>query len=668
MGLFTKSKSDTERMLDSHQARGFRGYSDDQTSSGSGQVVKKRKVFKIRKKKSKFRQLVEAESESIIDYIPPEGLDVLCSEFGLTQSSSEDSLPVLPVPQERKPTKKTPKKMFQRLDTDSLKPERIILRQQMLGSNVNATRFQRLDSTTSLDSSSLNEYQPPGDIFLKARQSWRGSEATFDVRSDHTDGFMQQEPSKRTKVACRVPAIKIKMRHAESDIHSERSDYKSTTAFLSGQAEKHRMPPPPPPPPPLYHEANGRRQELVQHPGSKRLMAPEMATNSRPRFGTAESADTDLSSVREGNGEFRQFLFDENFKEIQNVATAKSDHAQSDLSDFVKGSAQLSKVLSPEDKAEKKNPSLSRSIKKPLVKDHASALSQRTHATDLGYFSGFSFSSRPRGTQSVRQQKYPTLTLKSLAASSSQHGSSYKALASALVDDITSNVSEANATFDSQAVSESYIQKLKQSSSMDDVLIASIRRAAQEKLHDPDVDPHKPDPSPRGVKQSSSDSALEHSNGRRTIQKAVGPQKNPPKAVPSNAILGSMLFLQTEVPPATERKLQVAPRQKSRKKYQDDDDGSEHERCSKIPRSVRADDSLRSEVSSITEEASSFCQKNVGGYNQWSKQAYHVLDHYNVKKMMQQSSQVNNNTLVARDMNSYLMSRQEQDHANLFQS
>jgi hypothetical protein len=246
--------------------------------------------------------------------------------------------------------------------------------------------------------------------------------------------------------------------------------------------------------------------------------------------------------------------------------------------------------------------------------------------------------------------------------------------------------------------------------SMDDGLIASIRRSATKhssSSKDPDGESLKRDPSPRGdIRSISSDSRLDYNqtgfvaNNKRISSNSIGPQKTPPKAVTANAILGSMLFRlcdqsQSQAPmtisegmehhhrsikqKSTATVSKSSPKSSSSKpmvKYGhgvEDWSGGGNASC-KVPRELHAEEG--SDVSSVTEEASSFYQKNfVNSSNtsssQWSKQAHQVLNHYNVKR-----------TLQLRDENARArftrihhpphsttppLSRLEEDHANMFQ-
>lgn len=175
-----------------------------------------------------------------------------------------------------------------------------------------------------------------------------------------------------------------------------------------------------------------------------------------------------------------------------------------------------------------------------------------------------------------------------------------------------------------------------QAGSMDDGLIASIRKSARnEKRIDPEAEPIKRDPSPREVKPSNSDSVVEYSRGNSM---SYSPQKAPPKAVPTNAILGSMLFRQTQSIFTTDEESKHNKAALKRNESREDNDYSQRRDDGnyKVPHSVHADDAAESIVSSVTEEASSFYQKNFGGGSvHWNKQAQNVLNHYNVRKTLQ---------------------------------
>jgi hypothetical protein len=94
------------------------------------------------------------------------------------------------------------------------------------------------------------------------------------------------------------------------------------------------------------------------------------------------------------------------------------------------------------------------------------------------------------------------------------------------------------------------------------------------------------------------------------------PQKLPPTGVPVNAIFASMLFRQSN--PDGEIKL---------KSHDDCDDDDDEEFQGDVPPSIMTD-GTESTVSSVTEEASTFYQKNFA----WNKQANNALARYHQTK------------------------------------
>lgn len=177
-------------------------------------------------------------------------------------------------------------------------------------------------------------------------------------------------------------------------------------------------------------------------------------------------------------------------------------------------------------------------------------------------------------------------------------------------------------------------------------LIVAIQKASSKEPRDPESGAAKPDPSPRGVPQTRSDSELEvkrqkeeikhpFSDGliQQEIKRSAQPDfVSPKRKIPSkqtilseNAILGSMLFRQTEatVPaPAPTR----APSGSSKKSKQDVAlEGSSRIRFPVPPSISTGTDPAASVVSSVTEDASSFYQKN---FQAWRSQASSALNNY----------------------------------------
>jgi hypothetical protein len=226
-------------------------------------------------------------------------------------------------------------------------------------------------------------------------------------------------------------------------------------------------------------------------------------------------------------------------------------------------------------------------------------------------------------------------------------------------------------------------------------LIDSIKRSASRVRQDPEENSHKPDPSPRGVQKSSSDSHVSYwEKGavaytgfvgpppppppprkvepkptspepsprevssdtqisyweKGSVAYSVGPQKAAPTGVPKNAILASMLFRKTypgkmpSKPPAS-------------KEIEDHEDHDEQ--VPDVPPSILTDESADSTVSSVTEEASSFYQKNF--QSGWKTQAHNVLNNYhNARKVRSHKDSSN------RSVESHYLERVEEEHTNMF--
>lgn len=225
-------------------------------------------------------------------------------------------------------------------------------------------------------------------------------------------------------------------------------------------------------------------------------------------------------------------------------------------------------------------------------------------------------------------------------------------------------------------------------------LIDSIKRSTSRERQDADENSHKPDPSPRGVQKSSSDSHVSYwekgavaytsfavgpppppppprkvdpepsspepsprevnsdtqisywDNG--SVAYSVGPQKAPPTG--QNAILASMLFRKTYPGKAPSK----SPATNENEDHEDYD-----EQLPDVPPSIMADETADSIVSSVTEEASSFYQKNF--QSGWKAQAHNVLNNYhNARKVR------NHNDSSNRSVESHCLERVEEEHSNMF--
>jgi hypothetical protein len=217
-----------------------------------------------------------------------------------------------------------------------------------------------------------------------------------------------------------------------------------------------------------------------------------------------------------------------------------------------------------------------------------------------------------------------------------------------------------------------YGETVAKATSMDDGLIESIRQASlRQSTTQRGIDPENEEnykygkksnneshghPSNQMVRPSQSDSAIEYvqSSGYHHNASERQPQlkkKNVTKGVPANAIIGSMLFRQTETYFTDEhsdkkRKSKDIPTKqqlpkKSPRSGGGVDDDYDHNGM-KVPRSVHADHAAKSDVSSVTEEASAFYIKNLlHQSSKWNESAQNILNQYNVQKK----------TLHARDTN-----------------
>jgi hypothetical protein len=162
----------------------------------------------------------------------------------------------------------------------------------------------------------------------------------------------------------------------------------------------------------------------------------------------------------------------------------------------------------------------------------------------------------------------------------------------------------------------------------------------------PDIEPTSPEQSPREVNSDTQISYWE--NG--SVAYSVGPQKALPNGGQKNAILGSMLFRKTYPGKAPSETPAI-------KETEDHDD--QDEQLPDVPPSILTDESAHSSVSSVTEEASSFYQKNF--QSGWKTQAHNVLNNYhNARKVRPHNDSSN------RSVESHYLERVEEEHTNMF--
>lgn len=255
--------------------------------------------------------------------------------------------------------------------------------------------------------------------------------------------------------------------------------------------------------------------------------------------------------------------------------------------------------------------------------------------------------------------------------------------------------------------------KVLQSASMDDGLIASIRKAST-KATDPEIDSRKRDPSPTIVRPSNSDGNIPYSSiknkkeyrSMRTVEprlaspdinvRKVGSSTKPSMALPANAILGSMLFRQTLATqfmesssatkkqqhqeksslPFEELKQNKGSKRKASKSRHHNEDHSYH-----VPHSVDTNDGDQSTVSSVTEEASSFYERShvVSSSAKWNRQVQNMLNQFNTRQNLQArvNSLIGHNdtsakqrpqTLEQQDTIKPSLSRSEEEHVSMFRS
>jgi hypothetical protein len=381
-----------------------------------------------------------------------------------------------------------------------------------------------------------------------------------------------------------------------------------------------------------------------------------------------EDASEAVAKSDEASDEFRQFVFDESFSRIENVTVQKSDPG---VSNFVASSVAALTANLTQNIRQKATP-MQRNGKKPIsgqttsttklsVKELKKSFKDSAfhkRASKIGNSSASNSSSfRPphslskHKTCSVSSNGPPSNA--SVVSSQTDGNNPFFAKDDATEVDPFDFTSDANhddvdwdvpleksaktlektktfssavaAKFDKTMNKPSKVDKMmikpskvaqnvKTSTSMDNnALIQCIRNSVS------DVRSTKPDPSPRGAASITSYMARKsHKSSKRKPLLNAGAKvpRNPvkgdgPKGLPNNAILGSMLFRHTS-PTLTKR-------------FDDDDDDDEEALLPDVPPAILTAASTESTVSSVTEEATSFYQKNFEG---WNKQAYDALNHF----------------------------------------
>ena len=253
-------------------------------------------------------------------------------------------------------------------------------------------------------------------------------------------------------------------------------------------------------------------------------------------------------------------------------------------------------------------------------------------------------------------------------------------------DSQNSHVSDNKATHHHQQQHQ-YTDEVGKANSMDDALIESIRNSAYIKNSNiPTGRQEQRDPSPQEVRISHSDGDLDFSAPPETFRgNGVGrvgdyyysgpnmqqlKKKTATKGVPANAIIGSMLFRQTqtcdeycnedELAKNTKKnssqsvkkdKWKESPKSGGRVDIDHRDETESHSMSHyKVPRHVHTECS-KSDVSSVTEEASSFYTKNLMQHK-WNQPAQSILNHYNVQRGNKMRMATTTTTMLqSRDMN-----------------
>lgn len=184
------------------------------------------------------------------------------------------------------------------------------------------------------------------------------------------------------------------------------------------------------------------------------------------------------------------------------------------------------------------------------------------------------------------------------------------------------------------------------------------------------------------VRPSCSDSVLEDTRARiltasasKAASQCSSHHSKAPTGVPANAILASMLFRQTQIT-ATDTDISLHSKQRSRRNNVKESD-SGMSPMGKVPPTIDVMERAESVASSVTEEASSFYQKN---FQQWKSRAHSALNNYhrnndnftalNYKKQRTgaaASSSTTTSTTKSSTGRPTWLDRVEEEHMRMFQ-
>ena len=545
--------------------------------------------------------------------------------------------------------------------------------------------FQRLDTIDSEDE--FGEYEPPGDFFGHAKKSpvARDAEGVGDSEYEPPGDYLLQKQSE-------PPGDFFDVNRTKSPSFED---------FLPKESE---------------NEAKNER---------------------------ADKDEFDDDKFETDSNEFQQFVFDKNFKNIVKVVTERSDSGAGDNDIFrmaavatvrqhtdyfgspLKGDDKPMESIPRGKSGTKPKPlKVCREKKQKTFKDVKSTndMKIKPHKPVSATWNAFpSLKESMLGSQRfvAAPDNVPTLAMGGYP--------SYQEKSQPTDVSVFSTISNANATVSTGPKDESQKQRFLSfddddvfadpfsKNIMDDfawdvnttpfevreesgreaneTLIASIRNAASKEKRDPDAGSFKPDPSPRGIMSSRSDSALEMKKGstkkmkksphkdkydvskslsegaydeRDDLQYTESTSKDAKSSscVPENAILASMLFRQTQS--NMETNISVPNKRKVKASVL-----LEKDHPIEVPPSIHASDETESNVSSVTEDASSFYQKH---FQSWKSQAHSVLNHYNNAKFEKQKSvlasvknqRVGGSSLTSTAGRPTWLDRVEEEHMRMF--
>ena len=412
---------------------------------------------------------------------------------------------------------------------------------------------------------------------------------------------------------------------------------------------------------------------------------------TNPKTGQSDMQSTKAREDESQGQEFRQFVFDPTFQKIESVAVERSDPGTTDLSEFISSAAKLD--MTPSSQAKKsetlKPPSNVKKteIRKDFVPNNATDHKSIEQSNKTKRLSGNK--RRPGITAEAlakQQEEMRAGPPRTVLTSSDQSVISNVSVANATIIAPSSEVFPEGHPFHSfsgtggddndsdpfkiggwlSASNEDFAADWQTSNSFmedpfaeterkmasptkvttDDALIRSIKKAATRgKATVQNKSVFKPDPTPRGNKsarisaqrfypdeemqQIDSDTVVEEEQHQQ--KGCIGPQEKPPKGLPSNAILGSMIFHQA-FSGGEESKSITWNSENIEVQLKDDEQSCDSASLGEIPVDIiasKGSDVTDITASSISEEASSFYEKSFDG---WKRQANNVLDQWHKSK------------------------------------